>query len=228
MNNLAIFLKNVKKVYRNEIELIIFDDANLSVRAGEIIGLFAPSGYGKSTLINLISGLDKPDSGEIWVAGRRIDTLSEKELALFRRKHVGIVFQFFNLFPTLTALENVMLPMELLGVPKVEAKEKALELLELVGIEDKANNFPAQLSGGEQQRVAIARALANDPDILLADEPTGNLDEENAVSIFNLFRKVNREKGVTIVISTHDIEHASKVVNRAVTIKNRKIIDWRR
>jgi len=224
-NGSLVRIIGLTKMYKNEVELIVFEDANLSIRKNEIVGLFAPSGYGKSTLLNLISGLDKPDAGEIWVADKRIDRMSEKQLALFRRKHIGIVFQFFNLFPTLTALENVILPMELLGVPREEARRRGLELLSLVNIRDKANKFPAQLSGGEQQRAAIARALANDPDIILADEPTGNLDEENAIAVFELFKRINIERGVTILIATHDVEHAAKVVNRAFTIKNRKLVE---
>lgn len=220
-----ILVENLTKIYRNEHDLVVFENASFHVEKGELVGLFAPSGYGKSTLINLLAGLDRPDEGEIIVGGQRINELSEKELAIFRRKNIGLVFQFFNLFPTLTALENVMLPMELIGVSKKKAKEKALELLSLVGLGNSVNKFPAQLSGGEQQRVAIARALANDPIIVLADEPTGNLDEENASKIFSLFERINKERGVTMLISTHDVEHASKIVHRAITIRNRKIIE---
>lgn len=213
------------KTYQEPYQFTVFKNLNLDIYEGEFLGLFAPSGYGKSTLIHLIAGLDKPDSGEIWINGKRIDTMSEYEAALFRRENIGIVFQFFNLFPNLTALENVMLPLELLNVKRSEAKKKALDLLDAVGLKEKANNFPSQLSGGEQQRVAIARGLANDPIILLADEPTGNLDEKNAVHIFELLQRLNRDKGVTILVATHDIEHAKDYVTRAVTIKDYKIVE---
>jgi len=221
-----IALKNVFKSYDNGFKVEILKDANFYMKNGEFVGIFAPSGYGKSTLINLIAGLDKPDSGEIWVNNHRIDSMSEKEPDVFRRKYVGIVFQFFNLFPTLTALENVMLPLQLNGVPKGVARKKSLELLKIVGLADKYDRFPSQLSGGEQQRVAIARALANDPLILLADEPTGNLDEKNAVMVFELLKELNRDSDVTILVATHDIEHAVDFVSRAVTIKGKKIVDF--
>ncbi|MGQ4915806.1 MAG: ABC transporter ATP-binding protein [Candidatus Asgardarchaeia archaeon] len=221
-------LKSITKRYSNEHTLTIFENANFEVYQGEFIAVFAPSGYGKTTLLNLISGLDKPDSGQIVIVNTDITKLSKRKMTLFRRNHIGIVFQFFNLFPTLTALENVMLPIELKNGRKVNARKRALELLELVNMGDNANKFPAQLSGGEQQRVAIARALANNPDIILADEPTGNLDEANAIMIFKLLKELSEKEGKTIVMATHDVEHASKFVDRAVTIKNKKIVGWER
>jgi len=217
-----VVLIDVDKSYNG---YIVFRGVNFTVRRGEFVGIFAPSGYGKSTVIHLISGIDKPDKGKIVVDGVEVSSLSERESALFRRKKVGIVFQFFNLFPTLTALENVMLPLELVGVKSSEARDRAIEVLNLVGLGDKLHRFPAQLSGGEQQRVAIARALVNEPAIILADEPTGNLDEKNALSIFKLLKEINEEKGSTILMATHDKEHASKYVTRAVTISNKKIIE---
>ena len=226
LNGEIVEIKNITKTYENGFKTIVLQDANFTARKKDFVGIFAPSGYGKSTLINLIAGLDKPDKGEVWVNGSKISDLNEKELALFRRKHIGIVFQFFNLFPTLTAIENVMLPMQLNKVPRKTAKQRALELLEIVGIRDKAYRFPSQLSGGEQQRVAIARALANDPLLLLLDEPTGNLDEKNAVLVFELLNELNREKGVTILVATHDVEHALKFVNKAVTIRDKKIVEY--
>ncbi|RLG43268.1 MAG: hypothetical protein DRN78_02100 [Thermoproteota archaeon] len=189
------------KSYRDGVVTRVFEGANLVIEEGDFIGLFAPSGYGKSTLIFLIAGLEKPDKGSIIVNGRDITKLGDRELALYRRKEIGIVFQSFNLFPYLTALENVMIPMELIGIPRKEARKRAMELLRIVGMEKNANKFPSQLSGGEQQRVAIARALANNPRIILADEPTGNLDEKNAIAIFNLFKELN-ERGVTILLAT--------------------------
>ena len=216
-------VKDLYKSYRDGVVTRVFEGANLVIEEGDFIGLFAPSGYGKSTLIFLIAGLEKPDKGSIIVNGRDIIKLGDRELALYRRKEIGIVFQSFNLFPYLTALENVMIPMELIGIPRKEARKKAIELLRIVRMEKNANKFPSQLSGGEQQRVAIARALANNPRIILADEHTGNLDEKNAIAIFNLFKELN-ERGVTILLATHDVEHAKNVVNRVITIKDRKLV----
>lgn len=205
---------------------IVFKDAAYSFPASKVIGLFAPSGYGKSTLIFLVAGLEKPDSGRVIVAGNDVTKMNEKSLAIFRRKNIGIVFQFFNLIPTLTAIENVMLPMRLIGTKFQDAIKKAERLLKDVGLEEEHyNKFPSQLSGGQQQRVAIARALANNPKIILADEPTGNLDEKNAIRIFNLFREINRKSGVSILIATHDVEHAREIVDLALTIKDHRIVE---
>ena len=217
---------DLRKSYgEKDVKTIVFDGADLFIREGEFVGIFAPSGYGKSTLIYLLAGLDKPDGGEIWVKDTRVDLLSEREATIFRRRHVGIVFQFFNLFPTLTALENVMLPLELIGFGREEARKRALNILKLVGLGDKIDKFPSQLSGGEQQRVAIARALAPEPEIVLADEPTGNLDEENAVRIYELLRDLKKSYGATIIMATHDVEHAKKFVDRAFTIRDKKIFE---
>ena len=221
---LIVEVKDLYKSYRDCVVTRVFEGANLVIEEGDFIGLFAPSGYGKSTLIFLIAGLEKPDKGSIIVNGRDITKLGNRELALYRRKEIGIVFQSFNLFPYLTALENVMIPMELIGIPRKEARKRAMELLRIVEMEKNANKLPSQLSGGEQQRVAIARALANNPRIILADEPTGNLDEKNAIAIFNLFKELN-ERGVTILLATHDVEHAKNVVNRVITIKDKKLVE---
>ncbi len=216
---------DLTKTYGNGVETVVFEDMDLSIPSSKVVGLFAPSGLGKSTLIFLIAGLERPDKGRIIVAGKEITRMSEKELALFRRHNVGIVFQFFNLIPTLTAIENVMLPMRLIGMPYDEAGERAKELLRKVGLEEEHYvKFPDQLSGGQQQRVAIARALANNPSIILADEPTGNLDEDNAIRIFKLFRDLNRAMGVSILIATHDVEHAKNYVDISLTIRNRKVV----
>ena len=222
MGDDVVVLVDVDKSYNG---YVVFRGLNFAVKRGEFVGIFAPSGYGKSTIIHLIAGIDKPDRGRIFVDGVEVSSLSEKESALFRRKRIGIVFQFFNLFPTLTALENVMLPLELMGVKSSEAKKRSIEVLKLVGLGDKLHRFPAQLSGGEQQRVAIARALVTEPAIILADEPTGNLDERNAISIFELLKEINRDRGSTILMATHDKEHASKYVTRAVTIRDKKIVE---
>lgn len=206
---------------------VIFKNASLEVEKGDFVAILAPSGYGKTTLLNIIAGLDRADSGEIVVAGHRIDNKNGDQLAKFRRKNIGIVFQFFNLLASFTALENVMLPMELVGVPTKKAKHKALELLIDVGLEEKANVFPSTLSGGEQQRVAIARALANNPPIILADEPTGNLDEKNAIMIFDLLKEMNEKYGITIIVATHDVELATKYVRTLVKIKNYQLISMK-
>lgn len=182
----------------------------LEIVAGQLVAIFGKSGSGKSTLLNLIAGLDQPTGGKILVAGDAINSLSENRLALWRGKNVGIVFQFFQLLPTLSVLENILLAMDFVGiVPTAERKEKARDLLELVGIVDQSDKLPATLSGGQQQRAAIARALANDPPLLLADEPTGNLDSKTADAVFQLFDElVNR--GKTLIVVTHDEEIASQ------------------
>ena len=222
----VVEIEKLSKTYRNGTTTVVFKDATYSLPSSKVIGLFAPSGYGKSTLIFLIAGLEKPDSGRVIVAGNDITRMNEKSLAIFRRKNIGIVFQFFNLIPTLTAIENVMLPMRLIGTKFQDAIKKAERLLKDVGLEEEHyNKFPSQLSGGQQQRVAIARALANNPKIILADEPTGNLDEKNAIRIFNLFKEINRKCGVSILIATHDVEHAREIVDLALTIRDHKIVE---
>ena len=202
----------------------IFENTSLEIQKGEFVAILAPSGYGKTTLINLIAGLDRPDSGKIIVAGNRVDAMNDDALAKFRLRNIGIVFQFFNLISSLTALENVMLPMELLGMSPKAAKKKAIELLKIVGLEKKIHTFPSTLSGGEQQRVAIARALANDPPIILADEPTGNLDQKNAVVIFDLLKRLNEQFGSTIIVATHNAELALRYVKSVVKIRDYKLM----
>jgi putative ABC transport system ATP-binding protein len=196
---------NLSKVYRRgKVDVPALNDVNLQVLAGEIVGIMGPSGSGKTTLLNLIGGLDKPTRGKIFVDGVDITTLGERELADYRLRKVGFVFQFYNLIPTLTALENVEVPLALLGVPKAERWERALNLLRMVGLEARADHKPDELSGGEQQRVAIARALANNPSIVLADEPTGDLDSKSALSLMKLVKDLNERNGQTFIIVTHD------------------------
>ncbi len=212
----AIVLKNVWKVYKSgKIEYTALKNINLVVNKGEFIGLVGPSGSGKTTLLNIISGIDTPTRGVVSVLGTVISDKSEGWRAKWRRRNIGIVFQFFHLVPTLTALENVMLPMELAGLYKGgERKRKAVELLEFVGLADKAGKYPSELSGGEQQRVAIARALAADPPIILADEPTANLDTENKKRVIELLEKAHR-LGKTVIVATHDeklVSTASRIV----------------
>ena len=204
-----IELRGVSKTVRSGDRLLtIVHPLDLSVRAGQLLSVIGPSGSGKSTLLGLIAGLDLPSTGEILIDGTEITTLDEDRLARLRGARIGFVFQFFHLLPSLTALENVMVPLEIAGVR--DAVSKGRRLLEEVGLADRGHHYPSQLSGGEQQRVAIARALANDPPILLADEPTGNLDSANGRHVIDLLVEVNRTRGTTVVIVTHDPELAAR------------------
>ncbi len=210
-----IEIENLIKVYRRgKIEVIAIRDVSLKINKGEFAMLFGPSGSGKTTFLHLLGGIDRPTAGKIMVNGRNIAMMSDSELTEYRRKEVGIVFQFFNLIPSLTALENVMLPLQFAGVPAGERKERAVELLKLVGLEDRMKHYPGEMSGGEQQRVAIAIAMANDPPLLLADEPTGELDTETGLKIIELLKDLN-EKGKTIIVATHDMrlrEYATRIL----------------
>lgn len=207
-----IHLKDVVKVYdKGEIPFMALRGVDLEVSAGEFVGLIGKSGSGKTTLINMITGIDHPTSGEIWVDGAPVHTFNENQLAQWRGKTIGVVFQFFQLLPTLTVAENVMLPMDFCNVyKKEERRERALSFLEQVEMADQADKMPAALSGGQQQRVAIARSLANDPPLIVADEPTGNLDSKTADSVFQLFER-QVAAGKTIVMVTHDNDLASRV-----------------
>jgi len=201
----GIEMKDVIKVYRTgDLEVIALRGVTASITSGRAVALMGPSGCGKSTLLNLIAGLDRCTAGSIVLDGRNITRLPESDLVRHRRETVGIVFQFFNLVPTLTALENVELPMRLRSKPAEERERRARELLRLVGLEARADHRPDAMSGGEQQRVAIAVALANDPPILLADEPTGELDSDNGRRVLELLRDVAQEQGKTVVVATHD------------------------
>jgi putative ABC transport system ATP-binding protein len=184
----------------------VLDNVTGQFHAGEFVVILGKSGSGKSTLLNLISGIEKPTSGDIAINGVSITSLRERDRTLFRRDHIGFVFQFFNLIPTLTVLENVTLPQELAGRRTREAADPATALLERVGLADRLETFPDQLSGGEQQRVAIARALAHDPLLVLADEPTGNLDEETGEVVLNLLLELTRSAGKTLIMATHNPE----------------------
>jgi putative ABC transport system ATP-binding protein len=182
---------------------------NLEVTKGQFVALVGPSGSGKSTLLNLVGGLDRPTSGELWIDGVELSASKEKALTDHRRRRVGFVFQSFNLLPRSTAIENVALPLIFVGVAERERLERARQLLAQVGLSDRLDHRPTQLSGGEQQRVAIARALVNRPAIILADEPTGNIDTATGAEIMSLLRRLNREQGVTLLLVTHDPEAAS-------------------
>jgi putative ABC transport system ATP-binding protein len=205
-NHTLIDLNDVVKTYQTEAgDLTVLKDVSLHVRDGEFVGVVGPSGSGKSTLLNMITGIDRPTGGQVFVTGQAVHTLSENELARWRGRNVGVIFQFFQLLPTLTIRENVMLPMDFCNIYKPrERKERAMHLLDQVGIADQAHKLPSALSGGQQQRAAIARALANDPPLLVGDEPTGNLDTATADQVFALFQELV-DQGKTLVIVTHDL-----------------------
>lgn len=204
-----IRLQGVTKVVRSGTEeLTILRALDLEVPAGQFLSVVGPSGSGKSTLLGLMAGLDAPTSGLIHIDGEDLSGLSEDRLARLRGEKIGFVFQFFHLLPSLTAFENVLVPMEIAGIAGAEAKSR--ELLDEVGLSDRAHHYPSQLSGGEQQRVALARALANDPPILLADEPTGNLDAVNGRHIVEILLEVHESRGTTIVLATHDLDLAAE------------------
>ena len=206
-----IELNKVTRAYKTDAGLFLaLRGIDLHVNEGEYVAIIGKSGSGKTTLINMITGLDRPTEGEILVGGEKVEKLGENQLAIWRGRTIGVVFQFFQLLPTLTALENVMLPMDFCGTPAfTERRDRARELLRLMEIEDQANKLPAKLSGGQQQRVAIARALATDPPILAADEPTGNLDSKTAEAVFSLFEGL-ANLGKTILVVTHDFDLAGR------------------
>ena len=207
--------ENVWKIYgKGEAKTIALKNINLEIEEGEFVMIIGPSGCGKSTLLNILALLDVPTKGEVYYKGRRTSSMSENERAIFRRKVSGFIFQQFHLIKTLTALENVELPMILDEKDKTYRRKRAKKLLEMVGLGDRLNHYPHQLSGGQQQRVAIARALANNPKIIFADEPTGNLDSKSGEVVMNLLKELN-EKGITIIMVTHEqelLKYASKII----------------
>ena len=203
--------------------LTVLHDVSFALEAGETFALVGPSGSGKTTLLGLCAGLDRASSGSVWLAGQRLDALGEDQRAAVRNQHVGFIFQNFQLLPTLTALENVLVPLELRGQPTRAATEAARALLARVGLADRLGHDPAQLSGGEQQRVALARAFANRPAVLFADEPTGNLDPATAATVVELIFELNREAGTTLVLITHDGELAARC-GRVLRLKNGAVV----
>jgi len=206
----------VKRYTRGKQKVEVLHRLNLDIQAGEFLALMGPSGSGKTTLLNLIGGLDRPDQGEIDVAGQRIDKLSNRDLAKWRARNVGFVFQFYNLMPMLSAERNVELPLLLTNLSRARRKQNVQAALHLVGLADRASHKPSELSGGQQQRVAIARALVADPSLLVCDEPTGDLDRHTAEEILNLMQTLNREQNKTIIMVTHDpkaAEYASRQVH---------------
>jgi putative ABC transport system ATP-binding protein len=210
-----------RRYVMGETVLSALDGVTLAFEQGEIAAILGRSGSGKSTLLQLLGGLDRPTGGEVFVRGKRLAESSEDELALYRRHDVGFIFQFFNLVPTLTALQNVELPLVLAGMPKAERRRRAAELLDRVGLGGRREHRPNQLSGGEQQRVAIARAIVHDPPLLLADEPTGNLDSKTAAEILELLKTL---AGKTILVVTHDRSLADTFAKRTVELRDGKVV----
>lgn len=193
----------IKNFSLGKVKVEVLKGITLSIEAGQFTAIVGESGSGKSTFLNVLGGLMPYNEGEVIVAGTRIKDLNENQLALFRRKHLGFIFQSYNLLPQLTALENVMMPLIFLGVPKKEREKRALEILERVGLEDRIHHKPSELSGGQQQRVSIARALINNPELILADEPTGNLDSKTSIEILDLLKELNRTLKMTFIVVTH-------------------------
>jgi putative ABC transport system ATP-binding protein len=201
----AVVVDNVRKIYQRDAQqIVVLDGLSLEVPEGEFVALMGPSGSGKTTLLNLIAGIDRPTSGRVIVAGTEVSSMPEGRLAEWRSRSVGFIFQFYNLIPVLTALENVELPLLLTSLTRGERRDRAATALRVVGLEDRAKHYPRQLSGGQEQRVAIARAIVTDPALLVADEPTGDLDARNAEEILNLMQTLNEAFGKTIVMVTHD------------------------
>jgi putative ABC transport system ATP-binding protein len=214
-------VNNLTKVYRKKSVIIpALDEVSFEVGEGEFMTVVGRSGSGKSTLLNLIGGLDTPNIGEIYFDGNRLTDMNKKELELHRRASVGMIFQSFNLISYRSALDNVALPMIFKGLTKKQRRERARELLESVGLAGRINHKPSEMSGGEAQRVAIARAMANQPRMLLADEPTGNLDTNTAGGIMSLLDHLNRDRGITILMITHEMEIAGRVSDRIITLKD--------
>jgi len=204
-------LRDLSKSYRRGNQILpVLESISLTIHEGDFLALMGPSGSGKSTLLNLIAGLDRPDQGTILVAGVDITSLSQSELARWRAGNVGFIFQFYNLIPVLTAFENIELPLLLTGLSKRERREHVMAVLDLVRLEERMDHYPSQLSGGQQQRVAIARALISDPTILVADEPTGDLDRTSAEEVLALIERLNRDLGKTVIMVTHDPRAARK------------------
>ena len=221
---MIIQAQQVKKVYRNGLLRVeALNGINMQVEEGEMVAIMGPSGCGKTTLLNCLSGLDTIDEGNVFIKGDNLRDLSDNERTAYRARHMGFIFQDFNLLPVLSAVEHVELSMLVSRVPGKKARKRALEMLDRVGLSDRARHRPAELSGGQRQRVTVARALTNDPAIVWADEPTGNLDSETAEDIMSLICRLNRENGQTFVIVTHDIE-VGKLANRIFTMRDGEIV----
>jgi len=215
----VVEVQKLEKTYvRGVNEVRVLAGLDLAVDQGEFLALMGPSGSGKSTLLNIVAGIDRPTAGRVWVAGSDLGTLSETELARWRARHVGFIFQFYNLIPVLSALENVELPLLLTSLSRKERKQRSRLALEIVGLADRAEHLPRELSGGQEQRVAIARAIVSDPTLLVADEPTGDLDAASADSILELLRRLNEEHKKTILMVTHD-PHAAEKAKKTIRLE---------
>jgi putative ABC transport system ATP-binding protein len=213
-----------KEFVRGQVKVSALDAVDVAVQRGDFLALMGPSGSGKSTLLHLIAGMDKPTAGQLLVLNEQPSLMSERELARWRNHHVGFVFQSFNLIPVLTARENVELPLKLTQLSRADRRERAHTALKLVGLEDREDHFPRQLSGGQEQRVAIARAIVTDPDLILADEPTGNLDAASARDVLTLLQKLNRDFNKTIVMVTHD-PHSAAAAARVIHLDKGKFVE---
>ena len=225
MSDAIVEAKNLTKEFRRgQTQVLALEQVDLAVDRGEFVALMGPSGSGKSTLLHLIAGMDKPTDGEIHVLGEEPATMSERSLARWRNHHIGFVFQAFNLIPVLTAQENVELPLKLTSLPRSRRKEMGQTALKLVGLDDRRDHLPRQLSGGQEQRVAIARAIVTDPDLILADEPTGNLDANSAREVLSLLQKLNKDFGKTIVMVTHD-PHSAAAASRVLHLDKGKFLE---
>lgn len=233
-NDVVIRTANLNKQFiRDEFKVDALIDANIEIRRGEFFALMGPSGSGKSTLLHLIAAMDRPTSGRITVLGQDVAALSDRQIARWRNVHIGFVFQSFNLIPVLTALENVELPLKLTHLKKGERQQHAITALKLVGLGDRLHHYPRQLSGGQEQRVAIARAIVTDPDLLLCDEPTGNLDARSAQEVLSLLKSLNQEHDKTVVMVTHD-PHAARFATHVRHLDKGELLsegqvpeDWR-
>jgi ABC-type lipoprotein export system ATPase subunit len=221
---LIIQAQQVRKIYRNgHLRVEALKSVDMTVEQGEMVAIMGPSGCGKTTLLNCLSGLDTIDEGNVFIQGDNLRDLSDNERTAYRARHMGFIFQDYNLLPVLSAVENVELPMLIAKVPGKKARKRALEMLDRVGLSERARHRPAELSGGQRQRVTIARALTNDPAIVWADEPTGNLDSETAQDILDLICLLNRENGQTFVLVTHALE-VGKLANRIITMRDGQIV----
>jgi putative ABC transport system ATP-binding protein len=220
------FYDLTKSYHEGDMRRVVLQNAHAEFQPGELTAILGKSGSGKSTLLNLISGIDEPDSGQIWVNGQELTALPERDRTLFRRAQVGFLFQFFNLIPTLTVGENVSLPLELNRIPRSQAREKAQEMLRAVDLPDRWETFPEKLSGGEQQRVALARALVHDPLLILADEPTGNLDEDTGAQMLALLSRLVREQSRTLLMVTHSRDAASNA-DRVLRLSHGQLVTER-
>jgi putative ABC transport system ATP-binding protein len=209
---------------RGQTNVLALDSVDLTVRRGEFVALMGPSGSGKSTLLHLTAGMDKPTTGRLVVLGEEPAGMSERALARWRNHHIGFVFQSFNLIPVLTAQENVELPLKLTSLPRARRREMSATALKLVGLDDRADHFPRQLSGGQEQRVAIARAIVTDPDLILADEPTGNLDANSAKDVLQLLQQLNKEFNKTVLMVTHD-PHSAAAAQRIIHLDKGKFVE---